>query len=89
MTEEVTISSIPELISHFDDVLTQFTAELPGDEALDLRLKVLVLLTTQTLVLNAPNPLFVAENVFFPTVRSAIKAAEQFAKLCAAGGPPN
>lgn len=89
MTKEVTISSVPDLISHFDDVLTQFTEELPGNEALDLRFKVLVVLTTQILVLNAPNPLFIAENVFFPTVRSAIKAAEQFAELCKAGGLPN
>lgn len=89
MTEEVTISSIPELISHFDDVLTQFTAELPGDEALNFRFQILVVLITQTLVLNAPNPLFVAENILFPTVRSAIEAGEQFAKLCKAGGLPN
>jgi len=89
MTKEVTISSLPDLISHFDDVLTQFTAELPGNEDLDLRFKVLVVLTTQTLVLNTHNPLFVAENILFPTVRSAIEAGEQFAKLCKAGGLPN
>lgn len=89
MIKEVTISSLPDLISHFDDVLTQFTAELPGNEDLDLRFKVLVVLTTQTLVLNTHNPLFVAENILFPTVRSAIEAGEQFAKLCKAGGLPN
>lgn len=89
MIKEVTISALPDLISHFDDVLTQFTAELPGNEDLDLRFKVLVVLTTQTLVLNTHNPLFVAENILFPTVRSAIEAGEQFAKLCKAGGLPN
>ncbi len=88
MTKEVTISSLPDPISHFDDVLTQFTTELPGDEALDLRFKVLVVLITHTLVLNTHNPLFIAENILFPTVRSAIKAGEQFAKLCEAGGLP-
>lgn len=89
MIKEVTISSLPDLISHFDDVLTQFTAELPGNEDLDLRFKVLVVLITQTLVLNTHNPLFVAENILFPTVRSAIEAGEQSAKLCKAGGLPN
>ena len=89
MIKEVTISSLPDLISHFDDVLTQFTAELPGNEDLDLRFKVLLVLITQTLVLNTHNPPFVAENILFPTVRSAIEAGEQFAKLCKAGGLPN
>jgi len=46
-------------------------------------------LITQTLVLNTHNPPFVAENILFPTVRSAIEAGEQFAKLCKAGGLPN
>ena len=89
MTQEVTITSVPDLLDHFNKVLTAYTAQVPEIEATGLRLQILIALATHTLVLHVQDPVAFAENLFFPKMLETVKAASQFVQLHEVGGLPN